>query len=143
MLIVRDTDAHQRFAEAILYALQAGLLDQFLGQLQYLSGYANGAGCSQDRQQGFNTRCILYRDFAPLSFTFVMQRLKRPAAQGVRTHLMMTPAEHVAYCTEDRNWNHWFNGGLIYQGPSQPADGSAPSLTVSIDPTKHGWFVHT
>jgi hypothetical protein len=36
----------------------------------------------------------------------------------------------------------WFNGGLIYQGPSVPADGSFPSLTVSLTPGT-GWFCHT
>jgi hypothetical protein len=37
----------------------------------------------------------------------------------------------------------WFGGGLIYQGPDVPADGSFPSLTVSMNPTRIGWFVHT
>jgi hypothetical protein len=35
-----------------------------------------------------------------------------------------------------------FNGGLIFQGPSCPADGSFPSLTVSLS-SGTGWFCHT
>jgi hypothetical protein len=36
-----------------------------------------------------------------------------------------------------------FKGGLIYEGPDQPADGSFPSLTVSIGKPIHGWRIHT
>jgi hypothetical protein len=35
-----------------------------------------------------------------------------------------------------------FNGGLLFQGPSHPADGSSPSLTVSLA-SGNGWFCHT
>ena len=35
-----------------------------------------------------------------------------------------------------------YNGGMIYQGPSCPADGSFPSLTVSLA-SGTGWFCHT
>ena len=66
---------------------------------------------------GSNT-CHLHPDFAPNSFAFAMER-----ADGSR----------------------WFNGGLIYSGPEQPLDGSAPALTVGvgIDNSKHSWSVHT
>lgn len=62
--------------------------------------------------------CELHKDFAPYSFEFLM---KHP--DGTR----------------------WFNGGLIYSGPGQPLDGSAPALTVGIgiDSSKHGWSIHT
>jgi hypothetical protein len=56
----------------------------------------------------------LGRDFAPHSFTFAMYR----------------------------DGKYLFNGGLIYQGPDCPADGSFPSLTVSLA-TGTGWFAHT
>ena len=41
--------------------------------------------------------------------------------------------------------SRWFNGGLIYSGPGQPLDGSAPALTVGIgiDSSVHNWSVHT
>lgn len=62
--------------------------------------------------------CHVHRDFAPHSFAFAMKR-----ADG----------------------RFWFNGGLIYSGPTQPLNGSAPALTVGIgvDSSKHGWSVHT
>lgn len=90
-------------------------------QLWYLATYANRRGCTEDRKvQGQGTRCQLYSDFAPNSFRFVIERLK------------------------EGKWVHWFNGGLIYSGPSQPADGSFPALTVSVDrQTTDGWSVHT
>lgn len=66
---------------------------------------------------GKNT-CHVFRDWAPYSFEFVMHH-----ADGSR----------------------WFNGGLIYSGPGQPLDGSAPALTVGIgvDSSQHGWSIHT
>ena len=40
---------------------------------------------------------------------------------------------------------HWFTGGLIYDGPGAPCDGSFPQLTVSIgEHDKKGtWSCHT
>ena len=65
-----------------------------------------------------NCICQLYQDWAPHSFGFVMER-----PDGTR----------------------WFNGGLIYFGPEQPPDGSAPALTVGIgiDSSQHSWSIHT
>lgn len=65
-----------------------------------------------------NNICELYRDGAPYSFSFLMR------------HPSGAP---------------WFNGGLIYSGPGQPLDGSAPALTVGIgiDSSQHGWSIHT
>lgn len=63
------------------------------------------------------TVCTLGYDFAPHSFRF----------------------------TIERNGNRWFNGGLIYSGPTQALDGSFPALTVSLEPGdgSHQWSVHT
>jgi hypothetical protein len=38
-----------------------------------------------------------------------------------------------------------WNGGFIYEGPGQPLDGSFPALTVSLssNPNKHSWGIHT
>ena len=66
---------------------------------------------------GGDNMCELYNDWAPHSFEFVM---KRP------------------------DGSRWFNGGLIYSGPGQQLDGSAPALTVSLSQQQgHGWSVHT
>jgi hypothetical protein len=68
---------------------------------------------------GHNYQCLLGKDFAPYSFDFA---LYRPGVKDARKFV--------------------FNGGLIYQGPSCPADGSFPSLTVSLA-SGTGWFCHT
>lgn len=109
-----------RLLEAIKFATEHGLLEQLLDKLDYLRHYANGNGCAYDKARGRDTRCSLYEDFAPLSFAIHMEFRTAPAA----------------------TWEHLFNGGLIYQGPGQPADGSMPSLTVSLT-EGIGWFIHT
>lgn len=60
----------------------------------------------------------IYRDSAPFSFEFLMLRSDK---------------------------TRWFNGGLIYSGPGQPLNGSAPAFTVSLAKTghEHNWSVHT
>lgn len=58
----------------------------------------------------------IYSDFAPLSFGYA---------------ILTSNGETV------------IAGGLIYQGPSIPADGSFPSLTVSMDASRVGWFFHS
>jgi hypothetical protein len=68
---------------------------------------------------GHNYQCILGKDFAPFSFDFA---LYRPGVKDARKFV--------------------FNGGLIFQSPRQPADGSFPSLTVSLA-SGTGWFCHT
>ncbi len=68
---------------------------------------------------GRGLQCILGKDFSPQSFDFA---LYLPGAKDDRKFFM--------------------NGGLIYQGPSCPADGSFPSLTVSLA-SGTGWFCHT
>ncbi len=62
--------------------------------------------------------CELHRDSAPHSFEFLIRR-----PDGTR----------------------WFNGGLIYSGPGQRLDGSAPAFTVGLGVTDHmhNWSVHT
>lgn len=69
-------------------------------------------------EYGDDNICELYDDWAPHSFEFLM---KHP------------------------DGSRWFNGGLIYSGPGQPLDGSAPALTVGIgiDSSVHNWSVHT
>ncbi len=96
------------------YAAKVGLSDQLEKQLDHLATYGGGEGRLD------YCRCDLYQDFAPWSFQFTMYRTE-----------------------EGKEPSYWFNGGLIYQGPACPADGSFPSLTMSLNPKKHGWFVHT
>lgn len=63
--------------------------------------------------------CILHYDSAPHSFLF---QIKQPGSD--RRGLV---------------------GGLIYSGPGLPLNGSAPTYTVSVEPTghEHNWSTHT
>lgn len=107
-------------AKAKELGLWKGTKCSLFRKLVYLATYANRRGCSHDRKKPLGgTRCVLYRDWAPLSFSF---RIERRDLNG--------------------EWVHWFNGGLIYSGPDVPLDGSMPSLTVSLTPYT-GWGVHT
>ncbi len=106
-----EIECKEYFAEVMKTAETMKLVDQLKSKLDYLGTYA----CHTTPE---DTRCRLFKDFASLSFQFVMEKRK------------------------DGVYSRWFNGGLVYQGPGQPADGSAPSLTVSIAEGT-GWFVHT
>jgi hypothetical protein len=67
-------------------------------------------------------QCVLSYDFAPHSFSFCRHILPAYARSGERTFS--------------------YNGGLIFQGPRCPGDGSFPSLSVSLAEGT-GWFCHT
>jgi hypothetical protein len=44
----------------------------------------------------------------------------------------------------DRTYQFWFDGGLIYHGPGQPGDGSAPAFSVEVGgPDGPHWSIHT
>jgi DNA-directed RNA polymerase subunit RPC12/RpoP len=99
-----------------------------LDHLEEVRKFARGAGLSTQLERQLHylasyghrgNQCVLGRDFAPHSFSFAMYR---PGVKDARKFI--------------------FNGGLIFQGPSQPADGSFPSLTVSLS-SGTGWFCHT
>lgn len=95
------------FAKVMTFALHNGCAAKLCERLDYLSKYGEG-----------NNKCIVGYDWAPNSFSFLMQR---------------------------PDGSTWFHGGLIYSGPTQPLDGSSPALTVGIgvDSSVHGWSVHT
>jgi len=116
-MLVYDQDTQAYLSEVLAKAIGMGLLQQLLDRLHYLAHYAEERG----KQEGFVVRTTLWKDFAPLSFRF--------------THEITRDGE---------TWESWFGGGLIYEGPDVPADGSFPSLTVSVGSDgKPGWRVHT
>ena len=44
----------------------------------------------------------------------------------------------------DGTYKFWFDGGLIYHGPGQPGDGSAPAFSVEVGgPEGPHWSIHT
>lgn len=110
----------EHFRDVVAFAAKVGALDQFMGRVLYLGAYA-----LQSRNIA-DVKAELFRDDAPHSFAFVIYAAKKPLHRGGA-------------------WERWFNGGLIYSGPGQPLDGSAPAFTVGIgtDPAVHSWSVHT
>jgi hypothetical protein len=100
--------------------------DEQLERLEQVREFARTMGLTSqlERQIDFlatygegKYQCSLGYDFAPHSFSFAQYRM------GAERKFI-------------------FNGGLIYQGPNCPADGSFPSLTVSLA-SGTGWFCHT
>lgn len=100
-------DKVKNFAESV------GKWDNLKERLDYLNTYA-------DHENEGLTKCMLYRDFAPYSFEFVM--MKR---------------------NDKGEYERWFNGGLIFHGAHDGGgDGSGPTFSVCLTPTD-GWSIHT
>lgn len=107
MLVVKDK---KHFKEVKKFAEKIGKESNLQQALDYLDRYS-GEG---------RTRCTLYKDFAPFSFEFLMERKK-----------------------EDGEFEPWFNGGIVWHGPEDGyGSGAAPALSVTLEPT-HGWSIHT
>jgi len=107
MLCVKDEQYHQKVLD---FAASIGLSENLEKSLSYLANYAGGE----------NTRCVLYRDWAPYSYEFVMERRDDT---GI--------------------YRRWFNGGLIYHGSHDGhGSGSAPTFSCTLTPTS-GWSIHT
>lgn len=122
MLVTDFNDiAQEHYARVLEFAKAIGKLDDLTQQLDYLDTYASGEGCTYDKAKTGGTRCLLFKDHAPYSFQFVME---------CRAHPSMP-------------WERWFNGGVIFEGPTQPLNGSAPAFTVSCGEPKVGWSIHT
>jgi len=97
------------------FAAKVGKAEDLQKNLDYLDGYASGR-----RSEGLETRCTLFKDWAPQSFAFLMEMRKDGGA-----------------------WERWFNGGLIFHGPhDNGGDGGMPTLSVCLSPTD-GWSIHT
>jgi hypothetical protein len=105
--------------------------DEQLDRLEQVREFARSMGLSAQLEHqldflnygyGNGQQCQLGYDFAPHSFAFAHYLLPHAAKSGQRTFS--------------------YNGGLIYQGPGSPGDGSFPSLTVSLAEGT-GWFCHT
>jgi hypothetical protein len=108
-----DVSACKEYFEQVKeFALRTEQLKQLEEQLGYLGKYA-------DHNNDGLTKCLLFRDFAPFSFEFVMQK------------------------KVNGQFTNWFNGGLIYHGSHDGnGSGSAPTFAVTLNSTQ-GWSVHT
>jgi hypothetical protein len=82
-------------------------------QLEYLATYA----CHTDLE---NTRCDLFKDFAPLSFGFTM------------------------YVKDEKTgeYKRWFNGGCLFYNAGESGV-SGPQFSCRLDSRESGWTIHT
>lgn len=113
MLVIPE-ETKEYFIKVRIEAYDRGLMKEFNeGMLN-----AHLFGCTWEAPD--QVRCVLFEDFAPLSFGFRMEQRQ-----------------------EDDNYKFFMNGGLIYEGPDSPANGQAPSFTVTVGESRIGWFMHT
>jgi len=112
MLIIED---QEYFAMVEAFAKDAGLYDnQNTSSLKNRLDYLNSYGGDGDRM-----RVRLWKDFAPFSFYFVIER------------------------KHGDKWSRFMNGGLIFHGPHDGnGSGSAPAFAVTLEST-YGWSIHT
>jgi hypothetical protein len=80
----------EHFEKVKAFAEENGIGDKLREVLDYLDGYANRDAREKGEQDA--TICKLFPDFAPQSFSFVMEKAGR----------------------------FWFNGGAIFYGMSDP-----------------------
>lgn len=85
-------------------------MEQLESKLNYLRSYGGDIDA---------IRCNLFKDFAPYSFAFTIER-KMP----------------------DGDFLFQFNGGLIYFGAGDSGVGM-PQLSVKIGDLDEGWSIHT
>ena len=121
-ILIEGKDDENHFRQVVKNAVKVGVLDKLQDILNSLGSYASG--------QGILTRVRLFRDFAPMSFRFARD-IASSTPYGVK------PA-----------WDFWFQGGIIYSGPTPDdsgyvASGLAPALSVSVDNPGIGWSIHT
>lgn len=125
-----------RLEEARAHADKIGLRDQLEKQLKYLAEYA----CQSDPER---TRCLLYTDFAPMSFYFVMFKKKPTESSQLEAGAYPEGHQRTRLMCPDDGYERWFNGGLIFHGPhDNGGDGGAPTFSVNLTP-QDGWSVHT
>ena len=79
------------------------------------------------------------------ALTKALNRLRAMAGDGI-AHLHSDFAPHsFAFVIFDEAGKRGLMGGMIYSGPNQILNGSAPTFTVSIEPpsNEHKWSIHT
>lgn len=127
--------------------------------LAYLGGYS----CTREGETDYeHTRCTLFKDFAPHSFTFNISvrkqgtRYRCTVCDGAFTFVERDPqvcpecgADFAAVRRIEAegaavDYRHWLSGGLIYHGPPT-ADDYPTALEKFKDQGRvfAGWSTHT
>jgi hypothetical protein len=112
-MLVDNTDGYLDTVKE--FADKVGKADNLQAKLDYLDGYA-----SARREEGLETRCQLFKDWAPQSFSFLMEMRQ-----------------------DGGEWQRWFNGGMLFHSAHDGGgNGGAPTFSVCLSPTD-GWSIHT
>lgn len=112
MLVIED---RAYFDEVVAFAKRAELYEsEANGALKAKLDYLERYGRDPER-----TRVRLFRDSAPYSFGFVIEK------------------------KVGEEWHHLFTGGLLFHGSHDGhGSGSGPTFALTITPTT-GWSIHT
>jgi len=161
-----NTDNVKEYLEEVrAHADKIGLREQLESRLKYLDRYAN-----QDNNFNDKTECVLFKDFAPYSFEFLIKlRAREYITQVYKCDTCDKTLEdetcydkHKCFFWDDETRSEckgtlkiidtknraqkeerWFNGGLIFHGPhDNGGDGGAPTFSVNLLP-QDGWSIHT
>ncbi len=123
MLQIED---RKHLSEVFIFAREIGMCDDLKEQLGRLNTYSQ----HDDSERG-KTRCRLYKDFAPQSFSFVMDKHR---------DYVLNPDDREF---DEDGYTPWFGGGLIFHGShDNGGDGGAPTFSVNLTP-QSGWSIHT
>lgn len=128
MLVIQNQDY---FDEVVAFAKKAGMYEgndpdgEYLKwRLDYLENFGGDPA---------TVRTTLFKDFAPHSFEFVIEKQKiRPST----TRFDAATGEPIM----EETWERWFNGGLIFFNTGDT--GVDKQLSVCLTPT-NGWSIHT
>lgn len=122
MLSIRD---YEHFDKVMTKAQKMGLEEDLKQKLNYLEHY-----------RGDECVCILFPDWAPLSFEFVLYHIEEKWQPDLKREDPTLKRE------PEKFGKRWFNGGLIYHGP---VDGKyTDPLSVEINPSNRPhWSIHT
>jgi hypothetical protein len=110
------------FEEVIEFAKKKGLYESDNPDVQTLKRCFDRMNQWIENRPG-NIRVALYKDFAPYSFQFSLQKNDKFGHES--------------------GWTTIMNGGLIFHGShDNGGDGSAPTFSVNLTPVD-GWSIHT
>ncbi len=108
-----QVECQEHFDTVMLFAAENGLQHKLAERIEYLAYYAENGDVGK-------TRCSLFYDFAPNSFTFTIERRQ-----------------------VDGSYQYWFNGGLIFHDAGSSGS-EYPVLSVRVgDTNESDWGVHT
>lgn len=117
----------EHLAAVIKFAADTNQLSSLLTLLHRLDNYGENTQFDKPKGEWPKTICHLGCDFAPHSFSFMLDRLDEDESVELGVPV----------------YKPWFHGGLIYHGQHDGhGSGAGPSFATCLVPTS-GWSIHT